>query len=110
MSSEIKYLLCMSLIMSLSSCKSPEDNLANEKKVGRENVEDAKVSVSEARQDATDKIREAQGSQAVDSAKIQATKDIATAKHELGDAKVEATKGITKAETEAEKEESPAVP
>lgn len=92
-----------------TACKDPDRKLEIEKQKAAEKIEQAETNVEKVRDDATKKIESAQGA-AVDEAKIEATEDIADAKHEVEDAKIEATEKIIDAEQKAKVDPSPQLP
>ena len=102
--------LCVLSICCCVACESPTRKVETKKQEAATKINEAEQNLNAVRADDQKKIAAAQGSDAVEKAKINATKDIAEAKRELGDQKVKATEKITDAEQKAKVDPSPQLP
>ena len=104
------YIVITLALLSLVACESSGEKVESTKKEAAANIKGAEVNLDMTRDQADRDIENAKGAEAVDEAKIKATKDIAAAKHQIGNEKVTATEKIVDAEQKAEVEAEPELP
>ena len=96
--------LISTTVLSLSACKGDHQDVVDEKKEARTEIQAKEREVVKQEQEASKSITEAAvhgDAEAIAKEKVEATREIADAKKEVNDEKVEATEEITEAEKSA---------